>query len=102
MSISRVFLLAFLTITSVAKDKPDTHWVATWGASPSAPSADTEMRRRKLEFDNQTVRLITHITLGGEQFRLRLANYYGTKPLAIGEVHLALRGAGAKIQPGSD
>ncbi len=33
---------------------------------------------------------------------MRLANFYGAKALAIGEVHLALRGAGAKIQPGSD
>jgi lysophospholipase L1-like esterase len=60
------------------------------------------MRRRKMEFDNQTVRLITHISLGGEQFRVRLSNLYGAKAVAIGEVHLALRGAGPKIQPGSD
>jgi lysophospholipase L1-like esterase len=95
-----IVLLAF---AAAAKDKPAaSHWVATWGASPSAPAADAEMRRRKMEFDNQTVRLITHISLGGEQFRVRVANYYGTKAIAIGEVHLALRGSGAKLQPGSD
>jgi lysophospholipase L1-like esterase len=33
---------------------------------------------------------------------VRRSNYYGTKAVAIGEVHLALRGAGAKILPGSD
>jgi lysophospholipase L1-like esterase len=93
-------LLAF---AATAKDKPAaTHWVATWATSPSAAGSDAEMRRRKMEFDNQTVRLITHISLGGERFRVRLANFYGAKALAIGEVHLALRGAGAKIQPGSD
>jgi len=46
--------------------------------------------------------LITHISLGGERFRVRLSNYYGAKAAAIGEVHIALRGAGAKILPGTD
>jgi len=88
---------------AAAKQKPDTtHWVATWATTPSAPSPDDQMRRRKMEFDNQTVRLITHISLGGERFRVRLSNYYGAKAAAIGEVHIALRGAGAKILPGTD
>ena len=95
--------LALVTLATAAKDNPAAnHWVATWAVSPSAPSAETEMRRRKMEFDNQTVRLITHISLGGEHFRIRLSNFYGSKPVAIGEVHLALRAAGAKIQPASD
>ncbi len=98
-----LYSIAAFAIAASAKDQSAAfHWVATWGASPSPASPDAEMRRRKLEFDNQTVRLITHISLGGEQFRIRLANYYGAKPVAIGEVHLALRGAGAGIQPGSD
>jgi len=98
-----LFMLAPARLATAAKDNPATnHWVATWSVSPSAPSADTEMRRRKMEFDNQTVRLITHISLGGEHFRIRLSNFYGTKPVAIGEIHLALRAAGAKIQPASD
>ena len=95
--------MVLLALAATAKEKPAaTHWVATWAASPSAAGSDTEMRRRKMEFDNQTVRLITHISLGGQHFRVRLANFYGAKAVAIGEVHLALRGAGAKIQPGSD
>ena len=95
--------MVLLALAATAKEKPAaTHWVATWAASPSAAGSDTEMRRRKMEFDNQTVRLITHISLGGERFRVRLSNYYGAKAAAIGEVHIALRGAGAKILPGTD
>ncbi len=75
-----------------------TYWVAALGQVPPPAAADTEMRRRKMEFDNQTIRLITHISLGGQEVRIRLANYYGTKPIAIGEVHLALRSSGASIQ----
>src|ERR1019366_874384 len=85
-------------LAGAAKEKPAaTHWVATWAASTSAPGTDADMRRRKMEFDNQTVRLITHITLGGEQFRVRLTNFYGAKAVAVGEAHLALRGEGPKI-----
>jgi len=95
--------LAPLCHAAAPKDNPAAnHWVATWATSPSPPQTDDQMRRRKLEFDNQTVRLIAHISLGGERFRVRLANFYGAKALAIGEAHLALRGAGAKIVPGSD
>jgi lysophospholipase L1-like esterase len=100
-----VALLAFTVASGrlTAQNKAAAnHWVATWAVSPSAPSAEAEMRRRKMEFDNQTVRLISHISLGGEHFRVRLSNYYGVKAVAIGEVHLALRGEGAKIQPASD
>jgi lysophospholipase L1-like esterase len=90
-------------LTAAAKGKPDaTHWVATWGASESPAGPDEQMRRRKMEFDNQTLRLVVHITIGGERFRVRLSNLYGAKALAIGEVHLALRGAGPKILPGTD
>jgi lysophospholipase L1-like esterase len=96
-------VLAPLCHAAAPKDKPAAnHWVATWATSPSPPQPDDQMRRRKLEFDNQTVRLIAHISLGGERFRVRLSNVYGTKALAIGEAHLALRGAGAKIVAGSD
>jgi lysophospholipase L1-like esterase len=97
------FALAPFPRAAAAKEKPEAnHWVATWATTPSAPSPDDQMRRRKMEFDNQTVRLIAHISLGGERFRVRLSNYYGVKAVAIGEVHLALRGDGPKILPGSD
>ena len=91
-------VLALFTLLAAAKDNPAAnHWVATWAVSPSAPSAEAEMRRRKMEFDNQTVRLITHISLGGEDSRIRLSNFYGAKAVAIGEVHMALRAAALRF-----
>jgi lysophospholipase L1-like esterase len=53
-------------------------------------------------FKNQTVRVIARTTMGGRQIRVRLSNAYGTKPLAIGAAHIALRSEGAAIKPGSD
>jgi hypothetical protein len=60
------------------------------------------MRRRKLEFNEQTVREIVHISMGGDRFRIRLSNAFGAQSVAIGGMHLALRGAGSKIIPGTD
>src|ERR1700693_3414810 len=79
------------------------HWVATWAASPSPASPDpAQMRRRKMEFNDQTVREIVHITLGGGEFRVRLSNAFGAQALAIGAAHLAIRDQGPAIKAGSD
>jgi hypothetical protein len=57
-----------------------THWVATWAASPSLASPDDQMRRRKLEFDNQTVRLIAHIRWGESSFEFVCRTTMAPKP----------------------
>jgi hypothetical protein len=72
-------------------------WVATWGASPMpAPAA------LHLDLNNQTVRMIVHTSVGGEEARVRLSNTFGRKSLVIGEAHLALRRSTGDIVPGSD
>jgi len=53
-------------------------------------------------FANQTVRHITHVSVAGNQLRVRLSNAYGTGPLNIGATHVALQSSGASIVPGSD
>jgi hypothetical protein len=60
------------------------------------------MRRRRLEFNEQTLREIVHISLGGDRLRVRLSNAFGTKSLEIGGAHVAIRAAGSKILSGSD
>src|SRR5271166_2923654 len=69
------------------------HWVGTWGTSPEAGTTS---------FSNQTLRLIVHTSLGGDDVRVRLSNAYGTASLVIGAAHIALRSTGAQIIPGSD
>jgi hypothetical protein len=54
-----------------------------------------------LHFDNQTLRQIVHLTLGGSRFRVVLSNTFGTAPLTIGAVQVALRDKDASILPGS-
>lgn len=73
-------------------------WVGTWGmaAAGPAPAADPQT------FTRQTVRLIVHTSIGGNQIRIRVSNERGTMPLHIGAAHIGLRQAGADIVPGSD
>jgi lysophospholipase L1-like esterase len=73
----------------------DQHWVATWGASPVDAPLD-------LGFTDQTVRLIVHTSIGGEEVRVRLSNTFGADSLVIGAAHIALQDSDAAIVPGSD
>jgi lysophospholipase L1-like esterase len=70
------------------------HWVGTWGAAP-APAEGV------VGFNNHTLRMNPRISLGGDRLRVRLSNAYGSRPLAIGEAHLAQRDKGPAIVAGS-
>ena len=68
-------------------------WVGTWTTSP-APVEGVALR-------DQTVRMIAHVSIGGEQLRVRLSNAYGTRKLRIGSAQVGLRSEGAGVVPGS-
>jgi lysophospholipase L1-like esterase len=95
-----VLALCLAAWTSFAGPKEsDQVWVATWGASPVAPlPANTT----NPGFTNQTVRLVVHTSLGGNEVRVRLSNAFGTESLVIGAAHVALRSMNAGIVPGTD
>jgi lysophospholipase L1-like esterase len=97
-----VFVLAFSFIPP-ASPAGLGHWVATWGASPAPQLADdAQARAAKLMFDNQTLREIVHVSIGGDTVRVRLSNAYGKATLDIGAAHIALRATGSSIASGSD
>jgi len=79
-----------------ATSRSDSRWIGTWATAP-AGVADPPR-----QFDNQTLRLIVRISAGGDEVRVRIANTFGTVPLAIGAAHIARRAAGASIQPQTD
>jgi lysophospholipase L1-like esterase len=79
------------------------HWVGTWATSPAQQlGLRTERYAAKLEFTNQTLRQIAHVSIGGDTVRVRLSNAYGKEPVQIGAAHVALRAQGAAIVAGSD
>ncbi|WIM96822.1 SGNH/GDSL hydrolase family protein [Actinoplanes oblitus] len=61
--------------------------IASWAAVPTTipPTAP-------LVLADQTVRHVVHLSVGGDQLRVRLTNEFGETPLRIGEVHVR-RGA---------
>src|SRR5260370_27043338 len=79
-------------------DRGEPHWVGTWGASPQQPVTAFGSAP---SFTNQTVREIVRISVGGEQFRVRLTNEFGTQPLLIGAAHVAISAGGAAIKSGT-
>jgi lysophospholipase L1-like esterase len=80
-------------------------WVATWGAAMM--QADSG---HGPDVTGQTLRLIVHSSVGGEKVRIWLSNRYGSAPVEIGAVHLALSAYadplaapdGSAIHPESD
>jgi len=77
------------------------HWVGGWSTAVhtprSAPGATST-----LTFDNQTVRMVIRMTLGGERLRIRFSNENGATPIAIGTAHVAVIKGGGEIIPESD
>src|SRR5215467_2480311 len=71
-------------------------WISSWTASPMAPRGVMPAR-----FSNRTIRQIVHLSIGGNNVRLRLSNEFGTKPVLIGAASVALAGGGSDIAPGS-
>jgi lysophospholipase L1-like esterase len=90
--------LAFQPPPLHAQDWTGERWIGTWGAGPGGPPLPANTQT----FTDQTLRLIVHTSIGGTRVRIRLSNEMGTTPLRIGTAHIALRGAGADIQAGTD
>ena len=85
---------------------PTTSWVGTWGTSASSPGNDVSFLSTAYGgnsvYNNQTLRLIVHTSIGGDKVRVRLSNEGGTVPLTVGAVHVALGGTAGSIVLGSD
>lgn len=77
------------------RDDHETHWVATWTASPQRPGNPPR-------FDGQTLRQILHTSVGGSAVRVLLSNAFGSQPLVIGAAHVAIRNSGPSIDAESD
>jgi lysophospholipase L1-like esterase len=77
----------------------DEHWVTAWAMSPSTlpPGMLPAEASEHDEFDDQTLRLIAHITAGGDTLRIRLSNTHGNKPLHIGAASVAEQSSGTGI-----
>ena len=97
--VATAFMAATIPSTSTSREPGGSRWIGTWSTSPMPPDLSGISTTG---FNNQTVRLIIHTTIAGSRLRLRLANTFGTSPLTIGQVDVAIQLQGASVVSGSD
>jgi len=74
-------------------------WIATWTAS--AEPADADSKQPILNLRDQTVRERVRFSVGGSQFRILLSNEYGSSPLLVGSLTVAVSNDPASVKSGS-
>jgi lysophospholipase L1-like esterase len=70
-------------------------WAGTWAVSPMRDVSG-------LRFDKKTLRQIVHTSVGGHTARIHISNLFGSEPLTIEDVHIALRSTGSSIVAHTD
>ncbi|TJX01418.1 MAG: SGNH/GDSL hydrolase family protein, partial [Mesorhizobium sp.] len=78
-------------------DKGD--WITTWAATPAPRWADDLPAPFGVPevLENQTIRQVARISVGGNSVRVVLSNAFGEKPLTIGAGSVAIAGKGGEI-----
>ena len=88
--------LSGLPTHSSAVVRTEDYAVASWAAAPvSAAPADAN------RINNQTVRNVIHLSVGGDKVRVKFSNRYGTSALVLTGASVAIRSGGESIVPGT-
>ena len=90
--------VALLPAAAVGAQPASGSWVGSWGASPVGEGIGPTTP----DFANATLREIVRPSIAGKSLRLRLTNEFGTTPLRVESVHVALSAGKAATQPSSD
>jgi lysophospholipase L1-like esterase len=93
-----------VTIAAAAPGKAakTERWVASWASAQMVPAAKDALPAADVA--DGTLRQTLRLSTGGGKIRVRLSNAFGTEPLKLSGVHLALAAApgSARIDPASD
>jgi lysophospholipase L1-like esterase len=95
------FALAGLVMCAEAPATGVEPWITTWAATP-APRWGEEVPAPFTvpeSLEDQTVRQIARISVGGDQVRVVISNEFGGKPLAVGSATVALSTGGSAVDP---
>lgn len=77
------------------------HWVSAWSTAVHKPIAFPGTPG-PLTLSHQTIREVVRPTIGGNFLRVQLSNEFGTTPLMLGGVHIALAREDGSLVAGSD
>jgi lysophospholipase L1-like esterase len=101
-SVSRmgIILLVISIFCSVHVTVAQAGWVGTWVSGQQL----TEPRNNPPApgLSNNTLRQVVHVTLGGCPLRVQFSNAYGSSPVTLNEVHVAVSTGGSAIDPNTD
>ena len=77
-------------------------WIASWGASQQIPEPQNALPVADLT--DVTIRQIFHLSAGGSALRVHISNAFGTEPLNVTSVHIAVpvSPASPEIDPATD
>lgn len=94
--------MALVLGSTASQAEEQTSWVPSWTASLYRVEPDALLSDE--QFTDATLRQAVRISTGGKRIRIVLSNAAGSRPFAIGGIHVALSGAPgtASIQPQSD
>ena len=130
MKLQPLFLVV-LQLAAAQVRPPAEHWVATWGAAqqllrgegmpgggraaqppatpPPQPAAARAGSGRRFPappvpqgVNNQTIRMVARVSLGGRRVRVRLSSALNTNTVKIGAAHIALRSKDSGSAAGTD
>ncbi|MFI2781476.1 SGNH/GDSL hydrolase family protein [Streptomyces sp. ALB3] len=77
-------------------------WVAAWGASQVTGSdIPGNSCPAGAGLENRTVRNVLFVSAGGDRVRVRLTNTFGTRPVSVEHVTVAVQRSGAAAVPGT-
>jgi lysophospholipase L1-like esterase len=98
----RVAATCLTVMMTMAGPSEAAGWTASWGAAPLPPGPAMGPFPATPAFSDQTIRQIVRLSAGGSRIRIRFTNEYGSKPLLIGAVRVALADATGAVVPGTD
>lgn len=73
-------------------------WVATWATAPDQPGSTGISAQG---FEDQTLRMVVHLSVGGNRLRLHFSDLYSSKALDIGSATVAVQGFEADVASGT-
>ena len=81
--------------SSIGMSSPVERWVGTWATAPQL--VEPANKPPKPGLSNNTLRQIVCVSIGGERLRVRFSNKFGTGPVAMDTVTMAVSAGGSAI-----
>jgi lysophospholipase L1-like esterase len=92
-AVASLFALAAGTLVAIATSSatamPELRWTGTWASAlTAAPAQNTG--GSLVGFNNQSVRMVVHTSVGGQKVRIRLSNAFGADAITVGRATVGL------------